>query len=233
MSPRPKKTAARNEYRRLRERGESVADAAKAAGLARSTANRLEAESTPGMSPKLSAPSSVSSSAASSRSTDHARPEIPPRLPDLDAARKAAGLPPLSEVNGAAPDGAPPPVTPEQVLDLAEGCVALGGSITAGLSGAPAEDPRVVALMKLSARERGILQPMAPSVARRMPEILEKLDRFMPYAFAATLLVVTTSHCRAINQVGKEASAAKKAAKKAAEEAKAREAATGTTGTTT
>lgn len=232
MSPRPKKAQARAIYKSARAEGRPVAEAAKLAGVARSSANRWESESV-SASLNASRPSTASSSPSSSPVSSKApstRPEIPPRAPDLDAARKAAGLPPASALNGTAPEpGAPPPVTPEQVLDLAEGCVALGGSITAGLSGAPAEDPRVVALMKLSARERGILQPMAPSVARRMPEILEKLDRFMPYAFAATLLVVTTSHCRAINQVGKEASAAKKAAKKAAEEAKAREAATGTT----
>jgi transposase-like protein len=215
----PKKTEARRAFAQALSEGASLKEAAKAAGVPHATARRWAKEAAASGSSRV-APTSPSSSTPPVSPSATSRPEIPPRLPDLDAARKAAGLNGHATAPGPSTGTgpAPMPVTAETVLDLADGALSFGVSIVAGLSGAPFDDGRVQGLAKLSARERGILAPMAPSVARRLPAILDAVDRFVPYAFALTLCFVTVSHCRVVNAIGKEVSAAKK---KAREEAKA------------
>jgi hypothetical protein len=214
MGRRAKTEARRTVLLALKE-GKSIAEAAKIAGVGKASAGRWAQAAGLSTSPTVAAGSPSSAAPPASSSASGSRPEIPPRLPDLDAARKAAGI------NGAAPGTGPStgtgpmPVTPEVVLDLADGALSFGVSIAAGLSGAPFDDVRVQTQAKLSARERSILAPMAPSVARRLPAILDAVDRFVPYAFALTLCFVTASHARAVVAVGKEVQAAKRAEREA------------------
>jgi hypothetical protein len=160
--------------------------------------------------------------------SDTAIPTTPPAAdangataPGDDLYSRAVAAARLDTGGSSSSSGAPPPpnpdeITPEIVLDIADGAIAFGANAAAFLAGCDTTDPRVAPLMKMTARERSMLAPFAPAVARRMPDLLRKLDRLAPYAFGGMLLMSAFAHATAINAVAKMQKAARKAAADAA-----------------
>jgi hypothetical protein len=85
-----------------------------------------------------------------------------------------------------------------QQADMVVSLVTGGVAVANGLDTA---DPEVAPHIGLSAKEKAMLEPLAPAVARRMPAILDATDRYAPYIFGAMLVVACASKGLSLSRI--------------------------------
>jgi hypothetical protein len=124
--------------------------------------------------------------------------------PDYAAAAAAAGgggFPPPRQEQSKQP---PLEVTPETVLELADFCLGLAVSAACVRYRVPAALPEAQKAAKMAPSERQMLSLVAPSIARRLPDLATSLDRFGIYIGGAMLCFITWQHVALVKLMAEE-----------------------------
>ena len=130
-----------------------------------------------------------------------APPPPPPRTPDLEAAKRAAQIPPPTT---AAPIEGQALPTAKEVVAIAEYAIAVPAWGMAVIVGLPRDHPVAVRSQTLSVDERAFLEKFADPVARRWPKILALLEAIAPYIFLVGLCAMSAKHTGEVMRAARE-----------------------------